>query len=142
MTFSRLFLHTHSIFQKGTEQKQLLIDNSEIVPLPKIVRPIADQDGMESRRLWQSVTQAIKSKQYGLATKNKQSIEQAQRDLKEERERTQTEHKIAFFDDDARKEAGRPRLSAKGQEALKAELEGKGYAHEDVPTELVASLRL
>lgn len=42
---------------------------------------------MESRRIWQPVTDAILGKEFGAATKHKQNIEQEQRDRAAERKR-------------------------------------------------------
>ena len=51
------------------------------------VRPVSTQDEMESRRIWQPVTESIQNKDLGAATKHKQVIEQAQRDRAAERKK-------------------------------------------------------
>lgn len=63
------------------------MDLSQLNVLPKIVRPIEAQDPRESRRLWQTVTRAILDKKWGDATKNKQNIEQVQRNKATERQK-------------------------------------------------------
>lgn len=83
-----------------------MIDLSTLASVPKTVRPIDEQGTFESRKLWEQVTgqshvsllftpyhvmsnrapaDALLSKNYGEATKQKQIIEQAQRDRAEER---------------------------------------------------------
>lgn len=44
-----------------------------------------EQDGHESRKLWDPVTQNLLAKNWGEATRQKQVIEQAQRDLSAKR---------------------------------------------------------
>ncbi len=48
--------------------------------VPKNVRPLEEQHEKESRRMWDPVTQQILAKNWGEATKQKQMIEQRQRD--------------------------------------------------------------
>ena len=58
-----------------------MIDLDQLALIPKSVRPLEEQEGHESRRLWDPVTQQLLAKNWGEATKQKQVIEQAQRDL-------------------------------------------------------------
>lgn len=53
----------------------------ELALIPKIVRPLDEQDEQESRRMWDPVTQNLVSKNWGEATRQKQIIEQRQRDI-------------------------------------------------------------
>jgi hypothetical protein len=46
---------------------------------------MSEQDGHESRKLWDPVTQLLLAKNWGAATNQKQAIEQAQRDLSAKR---------------------------------------------------------
>ncbi len=48
--------------------------------IPKVVRPLNEQHEMESRRMWDPVTQNLVKKEWNEATKQKQIIEQRQRD--------------------------------------------------------------
>ena len=107
-----------------------LVDLRPILPIPKTVRPISAQTETESRRLWQTVTEAITNKKFQAATKEKQAIEQAQRDLAAERKSKGTKHVPVLFDDEARLEAadGRARLSGKGREVLQQEIKGVAYS--------------
>jgi hypothetical protein len=73
---------------KGIADKQewrILIDLDQLALIPKDVRPMTEQDGHESRKLWDPVTQNLLSKNWGEATRQKQVIEQAQRDLSAKR---------------------------------------------------------
>jgi hypothetical protein len=45
-----------------------------------MVRPLEEQESSESRKLWDPVTQMLLSKNWGEATRQKQVIEQRQRD--------------------------------------------------------------
>ena len=122
-----------------TVQAQILLDMNLILPIPKIVRPLASQGPYESRRLWHSVTSALLSKKFNQATKHKQAIEQEQRDIAADRTKSGKVHQVVLFDDAARLEAddGRSRLSEAGRKALQRELEGRGYL--SVGNELVES---
>lgn len=57
----------------------MLINLDDIDPISKDVRPLSSQESMESRRIWEPVTNAILAKDFGNATKHKQDIEQRQR---------------------------------------------------------------
>lgn len=124
-----------------------LLDLSTLHVVPKVVRPLERQDAKESRKLWESVTSKLLSKEYGDATKHKQAIEQRQRDDAAERKRKGVEcvarlyspcnpeltctHRFipAYFDNDI--STGIPILTANGREALEAELkEGSPYSLE------------
>lgn len=100
-----------------------------------MVRPIAVQHKYESRRLWQPVTEAIVTKQYNAATRNKQVIEQKQRDIAMALAKKNELHPVELFDDGARMEAGRPALNERGRQVLEAELKGMGYATDYDATE-------
>lgn len=83
--------HWHSIavhhltamgFQtKLTPQEwKILLNLDELALIPKLVRPLSEQDAQESRKLWDPVTSNLIAKNWGEATKQKQVIEQRQRD--------------------------------------------------------------
>jgi len=63
----------------------------------KSVRPVDDQEPNESRRLWQSVTAAIDSKNMEAATEAKSAIEDAQREARRKREESNQQHVPRFF---------------------------------------------
>lgn len=49
-------------------------------PSPPQVRPVAEQEERESQRLWQKTSQAVKDRNHELATDEKTTVEDAQRD--------------------------------------------------------------
>ncbi|PFH45119.1 hypothetical protein AMATHDRAFT_71985 [Amanita thiersii Skay4041] len=100
---------------------QSLIDVSELRVVPKVVRAVERQLPDESRRLWESVTRNLVEKRYGEATKEKQTIEQRQRDDAAERRRKGVEFVPKYFEQ-TYKEGGIPVLTEDGWKALKEEL--------------------
>ena len=70
-----------------TTEWTTLIDLTPLQAVPKTVRPISRQLPTESRRLWESVTSKLISKEFGEATRAKHIIEQRQRDDAAERKR-------------------------------------------------------
>jgi oxysterol-binding protein-related protein 9/10/11 len=103
--------------------KELLVDLSPMLPVPKTVPPEEDQLPTESRRFWKDVTNAILNKQYGEATRLKQALEQRQRDRAEERKAKKEEWQPKFFTG-AVMPKGRPELNEEGQAVLKGIHEG------------------
>lgn len=75
----------------GDDEWQELIDLNVLDVLPKEVRPIEKQLHTESRKLWKTVTDKLLSKEYSEATREKQVIEQRQRDEAAERKKTGVE---------------------------------------------------
>jgi oxysterol-binding protein-related protein 9/10/11 len=108
---------------EATPRKQLLVDLTPLLPVPKIVPPEVDQLPNESRRFWKDVTFAILGKQYGEATKTKQALEQRQRDKAEDRKRKNEEWKPRFFTG-AVVPKGRPDLNEEGQAVLRGLQQG------------------
>jgi hypothetical protein len=80
--------------RKSNEEEEwtTLIDVAPLLSVPKMVRPISKQLPTESRRLWESVTSRLLSKEYGEATRAKHIIEQRQRDETAERKRRGIEY--------------------------------------------------
>lgn len=111
--------------KKGDKESKLLLNVNEIDPIAKSVRPLAAQDEMESRRIWEPVTNAILAKKYSEATKHKQDIEQKQRNTAAERKRKGENFVPRFFDADI--SDGRPRLTEEGRKALDGEHNLQGY---------------
>lgn len=111
---------------KGERESKLLIDLNELDPIKTLnVRPLSAQDEMESRKIWNDVTEAIVSKDFSTATKNKQAIEQTQREKAADRKRKGESFTPRFFD--ANIDDGRPKLSEAGRAALDGELAMEGY---------------
>ncbi|SPO24490.1 related to OSH6 - member of an oxysterol-binding protein family [Ustilago trichophora] len=111
--------------KKGDKESRLLLNVNDVDPIAKSVRPLAAQDEMESRRIWEPVTNAILAKKYSEATKNKQDIEQKQRNTAAERKRKGETFVPRFFDADI--SDGRPRLTEEGRKALDGEHNLVGY---------------
>ncbi|WWC86563.1 uncharacterized protein L201_001440 [Kwoniella dendrophila CBS 6074] len=105
---------------KGEKEWKTLLDLDLLALIPKDVRPLEEQDEQESRRLWDPVTQHLIGKNWGEATKQKQVIEQIQRDKAAARKAKGEEHQSRFFEPDW--EDGKPKLSAEGQKAIDAEM--------------------
>ncbi|KAL7419055.1 hypothetical protein Q5752_005891 [Cryptotrichosporon argae] len=106
---------------KGSKEWKTLLNLDELALIPKLVRPLDEQDAQESRRLWDPVTQSLLAKNWGEATKQKQAIEQRQRDIAAKRKADGEEHKSLFFEADY--DDGRPRLTAEGRKAVEEEIE-------------------
>ncbi len=101
-----------------TDNKQLLIDLKPLMPVPKIVPPEEDQIPNESRIFWKKVTTALLNKQFNEATKEKQIIEERQREKAAERQARNEEWKPRFFTG-AIGPKGRPDLTEEGKLVLK-----------------------
>jgi oxysterol-binding protein-related protein 9/10/11 len=81
-TVSHVLARSNATSQgQHAQSPKTLIDVSHLAVLPKTVRPLHAQGPYESRRFWRPVTEAIKGKEYSKATKAKQAIEQAQREI-------------------------------------------------------------
>jgi hypothetical protein len=103
----------------------VLLNITDVDPISKSVRPLAAQEEMESRRIWEPVTNAILGKKYSEATKNKQDIEQMQRNAAAERKRNGETFVPRFFDADI--SDGRPKLTDEGRKAIDGEYQLAGY---------------
>ncbi|CAA9965833.1 oxysterol binding protein [Pyrenophora teres f. maculata] len=99
-------------------EKNLIIDLNPLDPIPKIVPPLEEQLPNESLKFWDSVTNAIVGKQYGVATTLKTEIEEKQRAKAAERKAADKEWKPRFFTG-AVTPIGKPDLTKDGEEALK-----------------------
>lgn len=62
-----------------------------------VVKPIEEMGEYESRRLWKTVADGIRSGQYDVASKDKSRIEQEQRALRKQRETDGTTHELKHF---------------------------------------------
>ncbi|OAX81151.1 hypothetical protein ACJ72_04510 [Emergomyces africanus] len=101
---------------KDREQR-LLIDIAPLFPVSKLVPPDDQQLPNESRRFWSRVTAAIGEKQYSLATKLKQELEEQQRRLDSARKERNEEWKPRFFTVPVAP-SGKPELTAEGEKVL------------------------
>jgi len=105
------------------ETQILLIDLNPLSVAPKLLPPDAQQLPNESLKFWSSVTNAINSRQYSLATNLKQEIEERQRQKAKDRETEEIEWHPRFFTD-AMQADGKPELTEEGQIVLKGLQDG------------------
>ncbi|KAI5298075.1 hypothetical protein KEM56_004342, partial [Ascosphaera pollenicola] len=101
-----------------SDVKELLMDVTPLFPVPKEVPALDEQRPNESRKYWAGVTDAILSKQYSLATKRKQELEENKRREAADRQAAKKEWKPRFFTGqmDA---SGKPELTEEGRQVLK-----------------------
>ncbi|PUU75759.1 hypothetical protein B9Z19DRAFT_310504 [Tuber borchii] len=102
----------------GSNEKHLLIDLDPLFPEPKTCPPPDAMLPNESRMMWEGVTEAIHAKDYSRATQLKSEIEERQREKAAARATEGVEWRPRFFEAPTLA-AGRPRLSADGEKALK-----------------------
>jgi hypothetical protein len=114
----------------GATESQLLMDVVPLFPVTKIVPPEEDQLPNESRRCWSQVTMAILDKQFGLATKLKQEIEERQRDKATDWKENSEKWKPRFFTGTVTP-LGKPDLTEDGKQVLKGLHEGNFKLEED-----------
>lgn len=69
-------------------QATTLVDLLPLAVVPKAVAPVESQEPFETRKVWEPVINALNRKDYNTASKEKQRIEQEQRDRAEERKKT------------------------------------------------------
>ncbi|KAI5308530.1 hypothetical protein KEM55_005484, partial [Ascosphaera atra] len=115
----------------GYDKKELLIDVSPLYPVPKEVPPEDQQLPNESRKYWSGVTNAILTKEYSLATKRKQELEENKRREAAERQEKNEEWVPRFFKGhiDA---SGKPELTDEGKRVLE-KLHANSYELEEKP---------
>ncbi|GAA6056914.1 hypothetical protein JCM3770_001321 [Rhodotorula araucariae] len=103
-----------------------LVDLLPLAVVPKAVAPLSEQDELETRRVWAPVVDALEKKEYSTASKEKQRIEQAQRDKAVERERNGESYVPRFFQpepDDLAAWDGRPVLTEAGRAAIERDFQ-------------------
>ncbi|CAG8735874.1 45444_t:CDS:2 [Gigaspora margarita] len=98
------------------QKTNLIVDLSELAPVPKIVKPIVKQGPLESRRVWRSVSAALFQKDYSKATKEKVAIEDRQRQLAAEAKARKEEFDPVYFKLPVTD--GRPELKDKAYQVL------------------------
>ncbi|XP_074604692.1 oxysterol-binding protein-related protein 9 isoform X2 [Brevipalpus obovatus] len=70
--------------------QEVFVDTKAMKTIKKNVKPIAEQEPFESRRLWKEVTAALKMQEVNTATNAKFAVEQGQRELVKQRQATNT----------------------------------------------------
>ena len=101
----------------GTTERQTLIDIVPLYPASKLVPPDKDQLPNESRRFWGDITEAILAKQYSLATRLKQELEERQREKAAKRKARGETWTPRFFVHPF-SPSGKPELTQEGKIAL------------------------
>ncbi|OJD19866.1 hypothetical protein AJ78_00226 [Emergomyces pasteurianus Ep9510] len=110
--------------EKDKDREQhLLIDIAPLFQVSKLVPPDDQQLPNESRKFWSRVTTAIGEKQYSLATKLKQELEEQQRRLDSARKERSVEWKPLFFTVPVAS-SGKPELTEEGEKVLMGLHEG------------------
>ncbi|OBR16114.1 Oxysterol-binding family protein [Colletotrichum higginsianum IMI 349063] len=99
------------------EARYTIIDLNPLSVAPKVLPPKEKQLENESLTMWGGVTEAIHSKQFSRATQVKVELEERQRELARERERTGEVFKPVFFEQ-VTDQGGKPELTEKGREVL------------------------
>ncbi|KAJ2471103.1 hypothetical protein GGI02_002491 [Coemansia sp. RSA 2322] len=92
----------------STAKERTLIDLSTAQVAEKIVKPLAEQGEMESRRVWDPVAAKMLLGRYAEATKLKRSVEDSQRERSAARKESGQEFVPALFKPDY--SSGRPEL--------------------------------
>ncbi|EME77782.1 uncharacterized protein MYCFIDRAFT_168398 [Pseudocercospora fijiensis CIRAD86] len=105
-------------FKKTPESDRiLLMDVTPLVPVQKKCPPMEQQLPNESRKFWGKVTDAITSKQFGLATTEKQNLEERQRERATERQNSGKKWQPRFFTT-VTEEDGRAILNEEGKKVM------------------------
>ncbi|GKT55699.1 oxysterol-binding family protein [Colletotrichum tofieldiae] len=99
------------------EARYTIIDLTPLSVAPKVLPPKEKQLENESLTMWGGVTEAIHAKQFSKATQVKVELEERQRELARERERTGEVFKPKFFEQ-VTDQGGKPELTEKGREVL------------------------
>ncbi|KAL1922211.1 uncharacterized protein VTP21DRAFT_9750 [Calcarisporiella thermophila] len=72
----------------ATNEKKLFLDAAKPGPSQMQLKPLEEQGPMESHRLWHKVSEALRNKNYSLATREKTLIEEEQRAARRKRAET------------------------------------------------------
>ncbi|KAJ2160031.1 Oxysterol-binding protein 4 [Coemansia sp. RSA 552] len=87
---------SYAVDQKTGEEK-ILFDVGAKPAADIIIRPVAKQAELESRRVWDKVSTALANGDYDVASREKTALEEAQRALRREREEKNVEWKPSMF---------------------------------------------
>ncbi|KAI8097693.1 uncharacterized protein BX664DRAFT_276571, partial [Halteromyces radiatus] len=115
--------------------KSILFDATTASIFPKLVQAEADQDPLESRRLWSQVTAAIKRNDMDEATKQKSIIEDEQRKAAKERQDTNMKWTPRYFaketkDDDQYGFKGHSKINSNDPTDAMAKLESSIFSND------------
>lgn len=95
-------------------QRELLHDANKVKPTPPLVRPLEEQGERESQRLWNKTVQAVIARNHELATDEKTSIEEMQREEAAKRVQDGVDWHPRYF----RAVRSKPGESEEGEERL------------------------
>ncbi|GAA5944054.1 uncharacterized protein JCM15063_004302 [Sporobolomyces koalae] len=115
----------------GDSKWTTLIDLVPLKVFPKTVAPIESQDELETRKVWQPVCEALYKKDWNAATREKQRIEQEQRDKAELRKQNGESYVPRYFEpepEDLSQWDGRPKLTQAGRDAIERDF-AADYTH-------------
>lgn len=91
-----------SYIEKGSStpssKNELFYDASAKTPEHLLVKPISEQNPLESRRAWEKVASATKQGDYDLISKEKTLIENEQRELRKKERESGTSWNVRWFD--------------------------------------------
>ncbi|GAA5995419.1 uncharacterized protein JCM10292_005159 [Rhodotorula paludigena] len=110
----------------GESTSTTLVDLVPLLVVPKSVAPLPDQGPLETRRVWSPVVDALHKKDWSAASKEKQRIEQEQRDKADERKKKGETYRPRFFEPEPDNLAdwdGRPVLTAEGRAAVERDFQ-------------------
>lgn len=79
-----------STIKKENQPAEAFLDVKEKARPPVLVKPIFEQTDLESQKIWQKVSQALKAGDYATASAEKTKIENGQRAIRKERGDEQT----------------------------------------------------
>ncbi|CAG8458882.1 11804_t:CDS:2 [Funneliformis mosseae] len=108
------------VTRRDTNETRLLLDLEKLEAVPKKVKPMAQQGSLESRKIWRSVSSALFSKDYNKATKEKQILEEKQRQKASDRKANKQEFESVLFKIPVVN--GKPELKPAGVDACGKEL--------------------
>ncbi|CEP14386.1 hypothetical protein [Parasitella parasitica] len=82
----------------GSKTSEPFLDVAELTPAPMHVKDIEEQDEMESRKIWQKVSDAIRANDTALAGTEKSKIETQKREEKAAREEANEKWEPKYFE--------------------------------------------
>ncbi|KAJ2782884.1 Oxysterol-binding protein 4 [Coemansia javaensis] len=80
-----------------TGEEQVLFDVHAQPAADIVIKPLAEQSELESRRVWHKVSEALRAGNYDVASREKTAIEEAQRALRRRRAEANAEWAPALF---------------------------------------------
>ncbi|KAJ2060869.1 Oxysterol-binding protein 4 [Coemansia sp. S146] len=96
-TFKGKWVAESRVTDVATGEDSVLFDVQAQPSADIIIKPVSEQSELESRRVWQKVSEALNSGNYDVASKEKTVIEEAQRALRKSRAETGEQWKPSMF---------------------------------------------